>query len=368
MNPITITCPHCKKEVELTEALTHDVGRQLEEKYKAELLAEKRVLWQKAQQEAGKKFSEELQETQKALRDAQQVELTLRREKRAVEEEKKNIELTVARKLDEERKRIEETAVRQASEREMLKQRELEKKLQDALVANDDLRRKLQQGSQQTQGEVLELELESKLREAFPYDTIAEVPKGIRGADIIQTVHDQQGATAGSIIWELKRTKQWSDGWVAKLKEDQRAVKAEVAVLVTEALPKTVSGIGRVQGVWVTSFATSIGIAMALRTTLLQALAVHASYENKKEKMDVLYTYVTGVEFRQRVEAIVESFVTMHTELDQEKRAFEKIWARREKQIQTVIANTLGMHGELQGLLGNALQDLKVAQLPGDTQ
>lgn len=350
----SLVCPQCGAHLEMDEALEHT----LEEK----ISVQKRELWEKAKTEAAKKYLVELQEKEKALLTAREAALDFQRQKIRLEEEKKNLELTVARRVEEERKQIFIRATAQARDEELLKRRELEKQLSDFRTANEELRRKIEQGSQQTQGEVLELELERSLKTTFYEDSISEVPKGVRGADLIQTVRSRN-TDCGSIIWEMKRSKVWNDQWIAKLKDDQRSVKAALAVIVTETLPKEVTHFAIVQGVWVTSFSAALGVASTLRALLIQVAAAHASYEDRQGKMDVLYTYVTGVEFRQRIEAIIDAFRTMHEELDQEKRAYERIWARREKQIEMVVKNTLGIHGDMQGLLGNALPELKVAQL-----
>ncbi|PJE63798.1 DUF2130 domain-containing protein [Candidatus Roizmanbacteria bacterium CG10_big_fil_rev_8_21_14_0_10_45_7] len=347
-----IICPNCNKPIELSDAVSNEV---------------KQKLWKQAQmhaaQEADKKHFEEKERLEKQLREAQAQEVSLRKERRVIEEEKRSLQVTIERRLDEQRKQVEEAALKRAFEEHKLREREMEKKLQDAVKSNEELRRKLEQGSQQTQGEVLELELESVLKRSFPLDTIKEVPKGVNGADIIQEVYDRSGRRCGTIIWELKRTKSWSEGWIAKLKEDQRTVRADVAVLVSEALPTTLTAFGNVQGVWVCTLPLVVGVATALRMSLQQVAFAQDSQVGKKEKMDILYQYVTGITFKQRVEAIVESFASMKMDLDKEKRAFTKMWAKREKQIETVINNTVGMHGELQGMLGAALPELKSGEL-----
>ena len=229
---------------------------------------------------------------------------------------------------------------------------------QDALKVNEELHRKLQQGSQQTQGEVLELELEQLLRTHFPLDQIESVPKGIGGADVIQRVVSKSGNFCGTIVWESKRTKAWSEGWPQKLKDDQRAVKAEIAVLVSEILPKDCKNFGQCDGIWVSNSQCAVGLAAALRVQLVEVAMTKLAAVGKNEKMETLYQYLSGSEFRQRVEAIVEAFVAMQEDLQEERRVTERRWAKREKQIQKVISNTSGMYGDFQGLIGSSLQTI----------
>jgi len=292
------------------------------------------------------------------LAEAEETELTLRKEKRELEEKGKNQELEIARRIDAERAKIQEGTTKQLQEEYRLKDAEKDKKLQDAMRVNDELRRKLQQGSQQMQGEVLELELEELIKTNFPMDQIEPVPKGINGADVIQRVLNKSGHLCGTIVWESKRTKTWSDGWLPKLKDDQRSIKAEIAVLVSDALPKECRGFGQYEGIWVSDSRSAISLAVALRAQLVEVAMTKLAAVGKNEKMEFLYRYLSGAEFRQRVEAIVEAFVDMQRDLQDERRVMERRWARREKQIQKVISNTSGMYGDFQGLIGSSLQTI----------
>jgi hypothetical protein len=303
-------------------------------------------------------LKEQAIEKDRKLADAQKAELELRKQKRELEDKGKQLELDVARRIDAERTKIQQDAAKQVQEEYRLKDAEKDKKLHDALKMNEELRRKLQQGSQQTQGEVLELELEQLIKANFPNDRIEPVPKGVNGADVIQKVVGRAGHECGSIIWELKHTKTWSDGWLAKLKDDQRAAKSDIAVLVSEALPKDCKGFGQHDGVWVSSSQCAVGLAVALRSQLVEVAIAKRAAIGKNEKMEVIYQYLSGSEFRQRVEAIVEAFVSMQTDLQEERRITERRWARREKQIQKVISSTSGMYGDLQGLIGSSLQTI----------
>jgi hypothetical protein len=209
---------------------------------------------------------------------------------------------------------------------------------------------------------VLELELEDLLRSSFPNDVIKPVPKGIRGADVLQDVYEL-GQQCGTIIWESKRTKNWSDAWLGKLKDDQREAGAEVAILMSVALPKDVCSCSCLSDIWVTGYDFAIPLAAALRTGLSQTAKARKASENKGEKMEMLYSYLSGPEFRQRVEAIVEAFTTMKTDLDKEKRAIMKAWSKREKQIERVMGSTVGMYGDMQGIIGSSLPELKEMEM-----
>ena len=306
-------------------------------------------------------LEERLAEKENKLREATDKELQIRKEKNKLEEEKRNFEIEKQRQLDEERKRIYEEAGKKATEEQQHIIAQLQKQLSDATKAKDLLARKLEQGSEQTQGEVLELKLEEILRTEFPYDEIVPVPKGVTGADIIQKVIDRSSRECGQIVWESKKTKAWSNGWIQKLKDDQRAIKADIAVIVSAVLPEDVKGCAFRDGVWVCDIKLSTALATALRMNLESITREKNMSVGKNEKMEILYAYLTGVEFKQRVEAIVEAFTTMKAGLDKEKIAYQKIWAEREKQIQKVIANTVGMYGDLSGLV--TLPQIKTLEL-----
>lgn len=317
---------------------------------------------EKEKEETRKMFEEESAEKDKKLKLAAQNEIELRKEKQKIKEEKDAFELEKTRQLDEERKKIEEDASRKATEVKQAEIDQLNKKLADATKAKDELARKLEQGSQQTQGEVQELILEDLLKTEFIYDEILPVPKGKNGADVIQKVKRKSGTDCGTIIWESKNTKNWSEGWIQKLKDDQRAVKADIAVIVSSVLPVGAQNISLRDGVWVCDIKLALSIAIALRHSLEAVSREKALSVGKNEKMEILYAYLTGTEFKQRVEAIVETFTSMKSSLDKEKLYFEKSWAEKEKQIQKVIKNTVGIYGDLNGMV--QLQKIETLELP----
>ena len=407
----TIICPKCSSEIPLTETLSQQIreslmrelevevksreavlaerGKKLDEGQKeleaAKLTVEQRVAEQlkdkettlrqaiKADIESSiqaelKDLQEQIEKKDQRLKESQGNELDLRKRARDLEDRQKSLELEVARKVDEERENIRLMAVDQFTEDHRLKDLEKDKQLEDMRKTIDDLKRKSEQGSMQTQGEVLELDLEAMLKIQFPIDSVEAVPKGMRGADILQRVVNSMGQNCGTIIWETKRTKAWSDSWIEKLKEDQREVKAEIAVLVTEVLPKGIHIFREIDGIWVTTPAIASNIAALLRSTLIQVSQATLSIANKGEKMELLYNYLSGPAFRQKVEAIVEAFAAIKEDLEKEKRAMVRLWAKREKQLEKVIMSTSGMYGDMQGIIGASLPEIKHLRLGHDVE
>lgn len=376
MTPTTIKCPHCSEIISIDEALSHQVSAQLQQDFEQKLLQKQQELQlqaakqiEAARLEATSSLSkelglakEQLEAKEKKLAEAREQELLLRKKQLELEDDKKAFELEKQRQLDLERGKIKAEAEKQASEVQQLKMLEMQKQLSDAIKANEEMRRKLQQGSQQTQGEVLELELEEALRKEFPMDEIQPVSKGIRGADVLQIVKDRQGRACGSILWELKNA-QWSEKWLEKLKEDQRTSKASVAVLVSIQLPETITTFSYVKGVWVCSKPLAMALASALRIQLNQVFTSQLAAVGKNEKMDYLFTYLSGNEFQQRVEAIVGAFQSMQEDLEREKNWYTKKWAKQEKNLRRVIDHTLGMHGDLESIMGASLPEIKQLQL-----
>ena len=379
-----ISCPHCGKSISIDEVLTHQleskIRKDFEEQEKATRAAKekehkkelqeieeqlKKQIRERVEKEAAsdKKFLEEqLADKDLKLKEANKNELELRKATQKLKDEKDAFELEKARQLDAERKTIEEEASKKATEAQQAKIDQLNKQLSDATKAKDELARKLEQGSQQTQGEVQEIALEELLKAEFIYDDISPVPKGVTGADVIQTVKTKAGVECGKIIWESKKTKAWTDSWIKKLKEDQRSVKADIAVIVSSVLPGGLEGIAQREGVWVCDIKLAISIATALRNTLELVCREKSMSVGKNEKMEILYAYLSGNEFKQKIEVIVETFSSMKTSLDKERLYFEKSWSEKEKQIQKVIKNTVGIYGDLSGVI--QLQKIESLELP----
>jgi hypothetical protein len=407
-NETTITCPKCGADLPLSEAVTHRLRERLEadfekqrqalnaalQKREAQLAAERQALEARAQSveaavarkleaerarlqaEAAKQAEEKLAAELKALQtqvadqkirlqQAQAAELQLLRQKQELEEAKERQQLELARQLDAERQKIADAARQQGAEAERLKLADKDniiKGLQEQIAA---LQQRAEQGSMQLQGESLELALEADLRAAFPFDEIAEVKKGQRGADVTQRVRTNNGFECGAILWEAKRAKNWSADWPEKLKEDQRAAKAELAVIVTTCPPEGLRGIGQRDGVWVCEPTFALGLAAALRQGLISTAAQRVQQANRADKAQALYDYLCGVEFRQHVEAVVEAFTGLREQLAAEQRALAKQWSEREQQLQKAIAHTAMLYGGVQGIAGReALPEIKSLSLP----
>jgi hypothetical protein len=374
----TILCPHCQQEIPISEALSTQVRNELKGEMEKNLEIElhKRLAKEsvRLQEEAAKAAKAELtvqledlkaqtEEKSKKLEQYQSQELELRKEKRLLEEQKQTMELDIARKLDEERKKVESEVLRKVTEENRLKEMEKDKQIEDFKRQVEDMKHKIEVGSQQARGEVQELDLEEMLRVNFSGDDITPVGKGVLGADIIQHVRNRYGKLCEKIIWESKRTKHWSDQWVDKLKDDARKMSGFVSVIVTETLPADIKGFGYYNGVWVTDYHSIIGLTTALRMQIIHVCHVRDSIVGKDEKMEMLYNYLTSHQFRQRVEAIVETFQTMRTDLDKEREAMRRLWAKREKEIERITENTIGMYGEMQGLVGSGMPSLPALDL-----
>ena len=346
--------------------------KQLDQDVEKRLAVREQELTRQIQEQATKATAKQLEALQLALQtkdtamdEARTRELALMQEKAALEEARKDMELVYQRKSIEERQQLEKQLIEKYSSEADLKLKERDKQIEDLRKSLAEAKRKSEQGSMETQGEALELDLEANLNMHFPHDEIAPVPKGIRGADVIQTVNNQS-VNCGSIIWETKNTKAWSSAWIDKLKDDQRAVGANLAVLVSTELPEGIKTFGQLDGVWVSSLAAYIPLAMALRQQLAQVTFARSAREGKSEKMEMVYEYLSGDAFRHKVEAIVETFVGMQEQLNKEKRAYARLWKEREKQIERIIENTAGMYGDVRGLIGSAVPEIKALSLEAD--
>lgn len=305
----------------------------------------------------------QIDDKNKNLAKAQELELALRKQTRDLEEKQKELDISLERKLDESRKEIAEQLAKKYENEENLKLKEKEQQIESLRKSLEDAKRKSEQGSQETQGEALEADLETKLRSQFPHDEIDPVAKGIRGADIIQTVFNPQLSCCGKILWEAKNTKSWTQGWIQKLKDDQLATGANIALLVSVTLPQGLETFEQIDGVWVCNPASAIPLVSALREQLIAVNFAQTAGEGKDEKMEMMFSYLSGDEFRQRVEALVETFESMHMQLHRERRAMERLWKEREKQIQRIVTNTTGMYGDIRGIIGSSVQSIQALEL-----
>jgi hypothetical protein len=308
-------------------------------------------------------LQEILKNRDEKLAEAQKTQVELLKKQRELDDAKREMDLTIEKRITESLEITRAQARKEAEESLKLKVMEKEQTITSMQKQIEELKRKSEQGSQQLQGEVQELELEEMLRTRFPFDTIEPVPKGEYGGDVIQRIFGTNGQESGTILWESKRTKNWSDSWLSKLREDQRTAKAEISVLITQVLPVGVETFELIDGVWVTHPRAAFPVAMVLRQTLLQISMARKSSEGQQTKMEMVYQYLTGPSFRHRVEAIVEAFSSMQADLDKERKVIMKQWAKRNEQIERVMNATIGMYGDLQGIAGKSLQEIEGLEL-----
>lgn len=406
MTEPTITCPNCKTAIRITESLAAPLVESARRDFESKLAAKdqdiskREAALRQAQASVDEQVARKLQierhsiaadEAKKAraalesdiagkdrlvadlsetvntlnakLTTAQKAEAELLRKQRELDDAKREMDLTIEKRIQESLAAVESKARDRAQEETRLKMAEKDKLIADAQRQVEEMKRKMEQGSQQLQGEVQELELEALLRARFPRDTVEPVPKGQFGGDAVHRVLSPTGTVSGTILWESKRVKNWSDGWLPKLRDDQRAAKADFAIIVSQALPKGVDAFDFVDGVWVTSVKCAMPVAIALRHTLIELSAARQSGEGQQTKMELVYQYLTGPRFRHRLQAIVEKFSDMQDDLDKERKAMTRLWAKREEQIRGVIESTAGMYGDLQGIAGRSLQEIDGLQL-----
>ena len=416
-NQTTIKCPNCGTEIDINEVLYH----QLENKYKNEHLAEKKKLEAEIEakrkeykthldslkvkeeefKEQKEKFEEEIKKATQIQLKAERVKLQENLRKEILDEQSESMAL-LQKQLEEKSNQVKELNVAKAQIGQLQREKEemesaimakaelalneklkLEKeKIQKATDEQNELKlrqkdeqlrqlqeqlqiaqRKAEQGSMQLQGEVQELAIEEWLKEKYPFDTIDEVKKGARGADCMQIVHTRESQNCGKIYYESKRTKDFQKSWIEKFKADMREKGADIGVLVTDVMPSDMQRMGLYEGIWICSFEEFKGISAVLREQIIKIHHAMKSQENKTDKMSLLYGFLTSNEFKMQIEAIVEAFTTMQSDLDSEKRSMQRIWKQREKQIEKVLDNTINMYGSIRGIAGNAIGNIKALEL-----
>lgn len=304
-------------------------------------------------------LQEILQQRDKKLAEAQRTQAGLLKKQRELDDAKRELDLTIEKRVQEALVVTRQQARREVEDELKLKVMEKEQTIAAMQKQIEDLKRKAEQGSQQLQGEVLELQIESMLHSRFPHDLIEPVAKGEHGGDILHRVVTPGGVACGTILWESKRTRNWSDAWLGKLREDQRAAKADIAVVVSAVLPKGVDTFDHKDGIWITHPRALLPVALSLRQTLIEVNCARQATEGQQTKMELMYQYLTGPKFRLRVQAIVESFTDMAEDLHTEKKAIMKQWSKREEQIGHMLAATVSMYGELQGIAGKTLKEIE---------
>lgn len=308
-------------------------------------------------------MEKELSEKSEKLRELNKMQGEISKLQREKEEMKESIEAQAQKQLNETLMQERERIRKQEEEKNELKIKEYQKQADDQKKLIEEMKRKQEQGSMQLQGEVLELAMEEWLANNFPLDTIDEIKKGANGADCLQTVNTFELQNCGTIYYESKRTKNFAPQWIEKFKNDIRDKKASIGVLVTEVLPSDMQRMGMKEGIWICTYEEFKGLSAVLRQSLIQVAQAVQSQENKGDKMAMLYDFLTSTEFRLQIEGIVEGFSQMQEDLTKEKNAMKRIWTQREKQIDKVIQNTIGMYGSIRGIAGNAVQQVKALEL-----
>jgi hypothetical protein len=406
-----IECPKCGTEINVNEILYHQLEDDFKKRYTAQLAEEKKKYdielemlnlqkeeFEKKKQKENELFQEKLQsrikeerliiekqlktkiseeqseqvalmqkellEQSEKLKDLSRSKAEIERLKREKDELKESVmaeaEQILNQKLVEEKEKIRKVE----QDRNELSIKELQKQLEDQKRLTEEMKRKQEQGSMQLQGEVQELAIEEWLAASFPLDTIEEIKKGARGGDCIQTVNTRTRQKCGTIYYESKRTKDFQPSWIEKFKSDIRERGANVGVLVTEVLPSDLDRMGLKEGIWICTYEEFKGLCKVLRESIIQISNAMVSQENKGDKMILLYDFLTSNTFHMQVEAIVEGFTHMRMDLESEKRAMQKIWKVREKQLEKVMTNTIDMHSSIKGIAGSAIQDIRQLEMP----
>lgn len=377
-----IKCPNCGHQFELNESLKNEVEKELrskmldwQKKKEEEFEKQRTAIETAARKKAGDELSaklnvleEEAKLKTQQLQEMQKKELELLRERSALEEKQKNFEMELEKRFLEKRKEIEDSTIKREQELFDLKTREYKLQMAQQQKLIEELKRKSEQGSMQLQGESQETLLEDILKENFPFDLVAEVGKGVEGADCIQTIRNNSGLACGKIIYESKRTKTWSNNWVDKLKADKRNTGADVAILVTQAFPKDMDRFGEKDGIWICGFTEVSSLAHALRSGIIKIYDAQKAQEGKGDKMQMLYDFLTGNEFRGQMEAIVEGFMAMKQGISKERIQMEKIWKEREKQLEKVLISTSGLYGSVKGIAGASVGDIPLLEGTTDAE
>ena len=369
---LKITCPHCNKTIPLDEAIKNQIEEDIADKLNKKHQQNLKKVQQNAKKQAESSMSTEIKdlkaqikEKDEQLSEAEEEELKVRQQKRELEEDKKKIELKFQRKIDEERSKIEEETAKKISEEQELKGKEKDEKIAKLTKTITELKRQAEQGSQKTQGQVLEQNLEQLLKNNFNNDHVESISSGVKGADILQKVYSRQGKLCGTILIESKNSKNWNGNWISKLKEDQREKKADVGMIISTVMPEGVENFSWQDGIMVVKYPYALPIMRLLRERLSELQRVKSSSRGINQKINSLHDYLTGTEFKQSVESIVEALVQMQDDLQKEKRAMTRIWSKREKQIEQAGKGMINAYGSIQGILGDSMPKIKRLEMHG---
>jgi len=421
--PTNLKCPNCGHQFDAENVIAADLEQKLQQQYQQKLqesldrveadkkqLQEQQQKFEEARKNANEIFAQKLQqekqkleaETQERitksvaadyenklrmlennnkdneekLKEARKKEFEFLQKEQELKNKEAELEIKLQRELQKERELMTEQIRKQETEKSQLKETEMQLKLKEVQLQleeqrklAEEMKRRAEQGSMQRQGEVQELLLEEILKENFPFDAIEEVGKGVEGADCIQVVRTNTGKECGRIIYESKRTKTWSNNWVDKLKTDKRSKGADIAILVSQVFPRDMERFGERDGIWICNFTEVASVAQVLRSGIIKINEAIKSQENKGDKMQMLYDYLTGNEFRGNVEAILEGFMSVKNGIIKEKAMMEKIWKEREKQMEKAILNTSSLYGSVKGIAGASVSDIPLLdggnEMPG---
>ncbi|HYC84664.1 MAG TPA: DUF2130 domain-containing protein [Chryseosolibacter sp.] len=405
---LMVKCPHCGNKFTPEDAIGHDIRRQLEKEFDEKLVHYEKTLSENIRKQESERYKNHfnlLEQDRKAkaerLRELEAAAIAVEKREMIVKAKEDEMELEMKRRLLEREKIISQEAEKRAVEKvevqfrereqklqrereslelmmqkrlhevvdnvreeERLRAAELQKKLDDQSKLIHEMKRRAEQGSMQMQGEIQELAIEDFLERTFPIDQIEEISKGKRGGDCVHIVRDHYGRVCGKILYESKRTKHFSVEWIGKLKDDMRAKQADLGVIVTEALPEGMTRFGERDGIWVCSFPEFKALALLFRHNLARIGEVLAAQENKGDKMQMVYTYVTGTEFKQKLEAAFESYNEMQEDLVREKTLLMTQWAKREKKLLKAMENLIALYGDVKGIAGGAVQEIKSLEIP----
>lgn len=406
-----IKCPNCDSNIDVQDILSHQLEDEIKQKYQAQIIIDKKryeageeklkqekLDFEKTKKKENELFQERLDSQLKEEKKAIEVKL----KSKLIEEQSEQFE-ALQKELNEKSEQVKELnrsraeieklkrekgELKEAAEAESQKQlneilitekekirkleedknelrfKEMQKQLEDQKSLTEEMKRKQEQGSMQLQGEVQELAIEEWLAAQFPLDSIEEIKKGARGADCLQHVNTRSAQNCGTIYYESKRTKDFQPSWIEKFKADIRDKGANIGILVTEAMPSEMNRMGLKDGIWICNYEEFKGLCAVLRESIVQLSTAISTQDNKGDKMNMLYTFLTGNTFRMQVEAIVEGFTQMKSDLESEKRSMQRIWKQRDKQIEKVTTNTIDMYASIKGIAGNAIQSVKALELP----
>lgn len=301
------------------------------------------------------------------LKEARQKELFFLQQEQVLKTREQELEIEVQQKLVQARTQLLEQLKKEELDRLALKEttytlkiKELEKQLADQKHLAEEMKRRVEQGSTQLQGEVQELALEALLRASFPFDIIEEVGKGVKGADCVHSIRNNVGQVCGKIIYESKRTKDFAKDWIEKLKVDMRSVNADIAIIVTQAMPKDMDNFGEKEGIWICTFDDVKSLAAVLRASIIKLYTQIKAHENKGDKMHLMYNYLTSSNFAEQWSAIREGFHAMKISIQKEREAMERLWKAREKQLEKVLLSAAHMKGSIEGIAGTEAIDLNL--------